>query len=194
MIVLAGIPSESPLSMVRKELESMNSEFILFNQREFEQISLDFCIENKEVSGTLEIRATKYELAQIKGMYVRLMDDNFLPEIENEPPDSEKRLRSKILHESLYLFCEIAPCKVINRMSAMGSNSSKPFQAQIIRKHGFSIPETLITNNSKDVIEFKNRFDKVIYKSISGVRSIVKVLDDEDMQRLKFISMCPVQF
>jgi len=194
MIILAGIPSEAPLAMVRKELESMNSEFALFNQREFEHISLEFCVENKQLIGTLEIGARKYDLANIKGMYMRLMDDNFLPEVENETPGSEKRVKSKILHESVYLFSEIAPWKVINRMSAMGSNSSKPFQAQVIRKHGFSIPETLIANDKNAVVEFKNRFDKVIYKSISAVRSIVQVLRDEDMERLKFISMCPVQF
>jgi glutathione synthase/RimK-type ligase-like ATP-grasp enzyme len=194
MIILAGIPSETPLAMVRKELESINSELLLLNQREFEHISLDFCIENKRIVGTLQIRTRKYDLSNIKGMYMRLMDDNFLPEIENEPQGSEKRIRSKILHESLYLFSEIAPCKVINRMSAMGSNSSKPFQAQVIRKHGFGIPETLVTNDKDAVIHFKNKFKKVIYKSISGIRSIVQVLGDEDMERLKFISMCPVQF
>jgi RimK-like ATP-grasp domain len=194
MIILAGIPSETPLAMVRKELESMNSEFLLFNQREFEHMSLDFCIENKQVIGTLQIRGTKYDLGDIQGMYMRMMDDSLLPEIEKEPPGSEKRLKCKILHESLFHFSEIATCKVVNRISAMASNSSKPFQAQIIRKHGFSIPETLITNDKNAVIDFKNSFPKVIYKSVSGVRSIVQVLGDEDMERLKFISMCPVQF
>ena len=161
---------------------------------EFEHMSMDFCIENKQLIETLQIRARKYDLAEIKGMYMRLRDDDFLPEMENEPQGSEKRVRCKLLHESFFFFSEIAPCKVINRMSAMGSNSSKPFQAQIIRKHGFSIPETLITNDKEAVIDFKNKFKKLIYKSISGIRSIVQVLGDEDVDRLKLILMCPVQF
>ena len=194
MIILAGIPSDTPLAMVRKELQSINSEFIFLNQREFEDISLEFCIENKEINGTLQIRTTRYDLNDLSGIYIRLMDENLLPEIENEPLGSEKRIRCRSLHESLFLFCEIATCKVVNRMSSMGSNSSKPFQAQVIRKHGFNIPETLISNDASAVLEFRKRFDKVIYKSISSVRSIVQELTEESIQRLKFISWCPVQF
>lgn len=79
-------------------------------------------------------------------------------------------------------------------MSSMSSNSSKPYQAQLIRKHGFNIPETLITNDPNAVIEFRNKFEKVVYKSISSIRSIVQVLSDEDVERLKSILWCPVQF
>ena len=194
MIILAGIPSETPLQMVGDELKSLNSEFIYLNQREFEDISLDFCIENKEINGTLQIRSNRYELNELSGIYIRFMDENFLPEIENEPLGSERRTKCRSLHESIFLFCEIAPCRVVNRMSSMGSNSSKPYQAQIIRSHGFNIPETLISNEPKSVLEFKSRFEKIVYKSISSVRSIVQVLGQEDLERLKFISWCPVQF
>ena len=76
----------------------------------------------------------------------------------------------------------------------MASNQSKPYQAQLIRANGLTIPETLITNDPDEVYEFHRKHRKVVYKSISGVRSIVKALDDTDMGRLDRIRWCPVQF
>ena len=35
MILLCGIPSETPLRLVREQLEEHHAPYILFNQREF---------------------------------------------------------------------------------------------------------------------------------------------------------------
>ena len=194
MIVLAGIPSETPLSLVRTKLEAMGAKIIIFNQREFEMMNIDLVIENGNIRGRLEIRDNSYDLQDIKSVYIRLMDENFLPEIENEPSNSEKRIKCRKIHEAFSLFCEITPIPIINKTYSMSSNSSKPYQMQIIRKFGFSVPETLITNNPTKVIQFKEKHEKIIYKSISSLRSIVQEFKDEDVQRLNLISWCPVQF
>ena len=76
----------------------------------------------------------------------------------------------------------------------MGSNFSKPYQAQLIREHGFSVPETLITDDPDLVRAFRQRHQRVIYKSISGVRSIVQTFQDRDLARLGHIRWCPTQF
>ena len=64
----------------------------------------------------------------------------------------------------------------MNPTAAMGSNGSKPYQAQLIARHGFRVPETIITNDPDRVLEFQAQHDRVIYKSASGIRSIVRVL------------------
>ena len=56
------------------------------------------------------------------------------------------------------------------------------------------IPETLITNDPVLVRDFYNQHRRVIYKSISGVRSIVKDLTVADFERLEQIRWCPTQF
>jgi glutathione synthase/RimK-type ligase-like ATP-grasp enzyme len=89
---------------------------------------------------------------------------------------------------------EITPARVINRMAAMASNSSKPYQMQLIRQHGFAIPETLITNDPELVRGFFRQHKRVIYKSASGVRSIVSPFELEDFDRLERIRWCPTQF
>jgi glutathione synthase/RimK-type ligase-like ATP-grasp enzyme len=76
----------------------------------------------------------------------------------------------------------------------MGSNSSKPYQAQLIREHGFLVPETLITNVPESVREFHERHGRIIYKSISAARSIVQTYEEHDAERLDNIRWCPTQF
>lgn len=83
---------------------------------------------------------------------------------------------------------------VVNRLSAMASNGSKPFQSRLIETHGFETPDTLITTDPEAVREFWLRHSTVIYKSISGVRSIVSRLTADHVERLSLIQWCPTQF
>jgi glutathione synthase/RimK-type ligase-like ATP-grasp enzyme len=76
----------------------------------------------------------------------------------------------------------------------MMSNNSKPYQAQLIQKSGLRVPDTLITNDPDLVMEFRGQHRQIIYKSISGVRSIVRKFQEEDLRRLDKIRWCPVQF
>ncbi len=56
------------------------------------------------------------------------------------------------------------------------------------------MPETFITNDPELVHAFQREHGTIIYKSISGVRSIVKALDENDLARLDNIRWCPVPF
>jgi glutathione synthase/RimK-type ligase-like ATP-grasp enzyme len=193
-VLLCGIQSEGPLVRVREELEKMNAEVIMFNQRHFEQIDLDFQIANGVVTGNITVGGTRHNLEEISGVYMRLMDDRFIPEIRREVPNSYRRLYCRTLHDVLIRWCEIAPVRVVNRMQSMASNSSKPYQSQLIVQHGFNIPDTLITNDPAIVRDFAKKHGKVIYKSMSGMRSIVQILEEKDLCRLQNIRWCPVQF
>ena len=88
----------------------------------------------------------------------------------------------------------LTPARVVNRVAAMASNSSKPYQAQLIRTVGFDVPETLVTNDPDLVRDFVADHGRVIYKSISGARSIVAEVDGDALARLDDIRWCPVQF
>jgi glutathione synthase/RimK-type ligase-like ATP-grasp enzyme len=122
------------------------------------------------------------------------MDDQALPEARDLPPDHPERLRCRRLHDALLQWMEITPARVINRTAAMASNSSKPYQMQLIRQNGFAIPDTLITNDPELVRQFYRQHRQVIYKSASGVRSIVSPLQAQDFNRMERIRWCPTQF
>jgi hypothetical protein len=194
MILLCGIPTETPLAMVRAQLDELGAPYVLFNQRRFAEAEVELEVVKGRVSGRFRLNGDRYALADFGGIYSRMMDYRFLPELKNEPPASPKHLHCRNLLDTLTRWAEIAPARVVNRIAPTTSNFSKPYQSQLIRKYGFEVPETLITNNPDLVRAFRARHGQIIYKSISGVRSIVQTFKDEDMARLDLIRWCPTQF
>ncbi|MBS2037941.1 hypothetical protein JST97_23345 [bacterium] len=83
---------------------------------------------------------------------------------------------------------------VVNRPFRSGSNASKPFQASLLGEFGFRVPNTLVTNLPSAAATFYENMDgKVIYKSISYLRSIVQRMESADLDRLDTLSNCPIQ-
>lgn len=68
---------------------------------------------------------------------------------------------------------------VVNPPSAARTNASKPLQAQLIAPY-FACPDTLVTTDIREVRRFLKLHGRVIYKSISGTRSIVAELQCDD--------------
>jgi glutathione synthase/RimK-type ligase-like ATP-grasp enzyme len=194
MILLCGIPSEAPLALVTEALEKRNKPYVMLNQRKFSIMKVRMEISAGRTGGKLQLNGDSYQLDDFTAVFTRLMDYRFLPEIKDQPEDSPDRQLSRNLFDTLTRWAEITPGRVVNRTAPMGSNFSKPYQAQLIKRYGFEVPETLITNDPELVRQFRARQGKVIYKSISGVRSIVQTLSDEDMTRLDSIRWCPTQF
>jgi hypothetical protein len=173
MILLCGIPSEPPLAMVREALLELGVSCIMFNQRAFASTRFAFDITGELLTGTLKIDGKQYPLTDIQGVYMRLIDDQALPEFRCLPQQAPGRQHCRNLHDALLQWLAITPAQVVNRCRPMSSNMSKPYQAQLISRHGFAIPETLITNEPSAVRDFYTRHRRVVYKSISGIRSIV---------------------
>ena len=194
MILLCGIPTEPPMAMLLEQVRRLSVPHVVFDQRQFSSAEIEFFISSKGLTGYFQGNGVRYRLEDMSGVYVRLMDDTFLPELEDEPVESPKRTRCRSLHEMLRQWCEITPARVVNRGGNMASNGSKPFQMQLIRDHGFMIPETLITNDPQLVREFLLEHGRIVYKSISSVRSIVQPLEERDIGRLDEIRWCPIQF
>jgi glutathione synthase/RimK-type ligase-like ATP-grasp enzyme len=194
MILLCGIPSEPPLAMVHEALAELGAAALIFNQRHFATTHFSFTLSQGSIAGNLTINGQRYDLENITGVYMRLMDEQALPELNSLPQQAPERQHCRKLHEALMRWLEITPARVVNRCRPMGSNASKPYQAQLIAQHGFAIPETLITNDPALARDFYAQHQRVIYKSISGVRSIVQQLTTEDLARLENIRWCPTQF
>ena len=167
---------------------------MVFSQRRFADARLEFTIHQQRIIGKFCYQSKDLSLEAIDGVYNRMIDHHALPEVRNLPHDHPDRLKCHRFHDALLHWMEITPARVINRMAAMASNSSKPYQMQLIRQQGFSVPETLITNDPELARQFYRQHGKVIYKSASGVRSIVATLKPEDFPRLERIRWCPTQF
>jgi glutathione synthase/RimK-type ligase-like ATP-grasp enzyme len=194
MILLGGIPSESPIAFLAEALNRRGAEYRVFNQRKSAECAVDLAVGPEGAEGELRMNGETFNLSDFAGVYVRFMDDRLLPELDAEPDNSPLRRRTRALHDALYRWFEVADGRVVNRSDPQGSNGSKPYQAQLIARYGLRVPETLITNDPEAVLAFRAAHGAIIYKSISGVRSIVKQFAEEDVARLDDIRWCPVQF
>jgi glutathione synthase/RimK-type ligase-like ATP-grasp enzyme len=194
MILLCGIPSESPLAMVGKALDALGADYRVLNQRKVAALDIAWQVDGGGVEGTLRLEEETFRLGDIGAAYFRLMDDRILPELEGEPEGSLARRHARGFHDALFRWLEIAPGRIVNRAEPQGSNGSKPYQAQLIQRYGLRVPETLISNDPDAVLAFQREHGTLIYKSMSGVRSIVHALGQDDLARLDLIRWCPVQF
>jgi glutathione synthase/RimK-type ligase-like ATP-grasp enzyme len=102
--------------------------------------------------------------------------------------------RERMIATSLWEFAESLPMLVVNRRQASHTNMSKPYQQRLIARCGFQVPRTLVTMVPEEARMFYDECQgRVIYKSISAERSIVKPFTPEDFSRLEQIRYCPVQ-
>ncbi len=192
-VLLIGIPSEPPLAMTAAALERLKAPYLVLNQRQVAATQICVAVRDGEVGGVLEAGGEVVELDLFGGVYNRVMDHELLPELAGLPPDDPLHQHAQRLHEALSVWCELMSGRVVNRLSAQASNASKPYQAQLIAGH-FAVPDTLVTNDPDAVLAFREVHRRLVYKSISGARSIVREFADEDRARLDRLRWCPAQF
>jgi hypothetical protein len=211
MILLWGVMTDDSISAVYCALRNLgyhegnnSDKTLLFfdQQNDLLNSNMELFV-NSKVEGKIEIGNGKknndaykqIDLSNIASAYFRPYDWRYLPGIENTVQDSDQWQHASYVEDTMVLWSELSPALVINRPSATASNSSKPYQAiQISSLAGFDIPDTLITTDPKAVKEFWKYHGDVIYKSVSGVRSIVSRLKSEHLERINDVSWCPTQF
>lgn len=194
MVLICGIPSESPLEMVITHLQKMRIPTIIFNQRNFADAAIEYTIDKDGIKGWLYYEDAAYRLEEIRAVYYRLMDYRQLPELKNVASGSAELESCARLHSLLDEWLEATDARVVNRHKAMASNNSKPYQLQLIEEAGFKVPATIVTTDADAVRQFRKTYKRIIFKSISGQRSIVKEYSTDDEQRLPLLKWCPAQF
>jgi hypothetical protein len=193
VILLVGIPTDDPLSAVLESLRKLDAQFTLVDQTEIS--STDVELEAGEgVSGVLHHQGRRVELGSVAAVYLRPYDFRRLPGIQEAGEASPSWRHAATVEDIIYSWTELTDALVVNRPSDMGSNNSKPFQAGLIQSAGFSVPQTLVTTDEAAARAFWQVHGEVVYKSISGVRSIVRRLTTEQSDRLANIANCPTQF
>jgi len=193
MVLLYGVPGDGPFELIADALEYAEIPFVTLNQRKFEVVDFSFQHTNKEVSGILTIEDNSYDLQEFTGIYNRAVDFSMLPEAKAFSPDSARFTQYALSFQLLNQWIEINNCRVLNKASAMSSNSSKPYQLLLIAPF-FKVPPTLVTNNITELIAFREKYGPLIYKSASSVRSVVHTLDEINHADLQNIRYCPTLF
>lgn len=188
MILFYGCTADPPLMRAVETARELDVECVLIDQAELDQADMLLEVGSNGVTGRIVAGGVTIPLPAVSAVYARPLG------LPNHWRDDLARLRAQVFHELFLEWLDMTPILVLNRPLAMESNSSKPFQSQQTRAAGFEIPETLVTNDADEARAFWSAHGRVIYKSISGVRSIVRELDDAAAMRLGRLRALPVQF
>ena len=190
MILLWGLPGDKPLASVRARLAAMGRTAVLLDQRAVLETRVELEVDG-EPRGSVAWGALRIDLTGVKAAYLRPYDPVAVPAVVG---DEAAASHATQVFDALRVWSELTTARIVNRMSAMGSNGSKPYQLARIRAAGFAVPETLVTTDPEAVVELRRRHPRLIYKSVSGVRSIVSRLGDGHDARLDAVAACPTQF
>ena len=172
LILLWGLPDEAPLAAVASALRDAGAPFALLDQRQVLATRVQLAVGHR-VSGRITLRDLDIDMEEIAAAYIRPYESRLFTSVARARRPAAAQARASSVDELLLSWCDITPALVLNRPRHMGSNNSKPYQAQIIRKVGFRVPQTLITTSPVAAREFQQQHGSVIYKSISGIRSRV---------------------
>ncbi len=193
MILLWGVPGDEPMAMVHRALVRLGEQVVFFDQRDVLDADLELRF-FPDLDGRLRVKDTSLDLAEIKAIYMRIYAAGQLPKIRGLDPKDDAYVHAEGLFAALSEWTELTPALVVNRTSTMETNGSKPLQLRLIERHGFHVPDTIVTTDPDLAREFWRRHGDVIFKSVSGQRSIVTRLSAQDEGRLKLVRWCPTQF
>lgn len=194
MILFCGIASEPPVALAIEAAVRRGFEHLVFHQRQAQHCEIAVDHEDGRLTGRLWANEREWPLEKFTGVYSRLIETDALPEHRpTRQADPMSIARAVFLQQTLSDWMEVAECRVVNRAAAMSSNVSKPYQAQLISRF-FPTPPTLVTNNPDEAREFIRVHKRVIYKSVSSIRSIVREWSTADEQNLDKIKALPTQF
>ena len=193
MILLWGLPGDSPLAKVRAALGRRGAAVAFIDQRAVLETEIELTVDGT-VEGVVRTPGREIPLGQVTAAYVRPYSSTQLPAIERAGQFSDAWRHALGIDDALITWADLTPADIVNRPAAMASNNAKPYQALFIQAAGFDIPATLVTTDPDAVREFWAEHTEIIYKSVSGVRSVVAKLEARHDQRLERVRWCPTQF
>ena len=193
MILLWGLTGDGPFDAVRAALARRRAPVALVDQRRLLEMEIDLWVD-PDLHATLTLGGEPVPLDEVRAVYVRTYDPRRLPSVLAAGESSAAARVGMSVEEAILLWLELTDAKVVNRPSDMASNGSKPYQIELLRAQGFAVPNTLVTTDPDAARRFWTDSGAAIYKSVSGVRSVVSRLSEAHLDRLDSVVWCPTQF
>ena len=182
LVAVLGRETEGPCHLLLQALKRQGTPAVMLDQRRLGPPDAAWFNRLRDEGGR------PVRLDRLHGLYLRPADTRALG---LGAADAAKAAE----HTQAWSACaEWAPVTVVNRLSAMVSNSSKPLQSQVLASLGFAIPPMLLTTRPEAVSAFEAEHGPLVFKSASGVRSIVRPLDAVAWARLEHVRHAPTLF
>jgi hypothetical protein len=177
MILVWGLPQDPSTRIVCEWLNRWNAPVFFLNHAAIHATGVSMST-TPRLSFQVSCGPQSCCLDDCTAAYLRPYNYRDYPQPKSDLPAQSDPL---MVHHLISAWAEYTPALVISRPSAEGTNQSKLYQALAIRRAGFLTPASLVTNDPAAIREFQARNGRLIYKSMSNVRSIVKELEVEDL-------------
>lgn len=185
MILLYGYGDDSALRLVAESATRRRTPYLLVDQQQ---------------PGPWEWEdGPDGRLRQLRGPVSRVAGEDltaaYARPLAPVPQDDPARTRAgEVLADRVATWLDVTDALVVNRPRDMHSNSSKPYQAALIGAAGFTVPASVVTNDPDVVRAFVAEVGAAVFKSTSGIRSVVRRVDDERLGALERVRALPTQF
>jgi hypothetical protein len=195
MILLYGIYEDSPINLVRAELDNAGADYRFLDHRNIFNSTIEYKYHKKKPAQII-IHSTglSIDFATVTAVYTRPYNFMDYAEMNGKALDDPIAIAA-MGFESQFMSClDASDAFVVNRSEPSASNNSKPYQLSVIKESGLKIPVTFITNEPVEARQFIKENSDCIYKSISGVRSIVKRVSASHHEYMDDVKWCPTLF
>jgi glutathione synthase/RimK-type ligase-like ATP-grasp enzyme len=195
MILVCGGLADPVTELVCSRIEYLGYEYHFLNLGLYpEGYRITWTWEQRTPTGVIDGPDWSLDLADISGVFIRFLGMDGHAPLASIPVRFEETALAEC-QAALAALLEDLPCLVVNRMAGSPSNQSKPYQGWLVRRTGLRTPPTLITNDPAAAREFYDHYaGEVIFKSVSGIRSIVRRMEARDLDRLPYLRHGVTQF
>ena len=178
MIVVWGSATDPPVELVLEALASLDARVAHVDDAVLAALEYDVSL-GVRPSGWMQLNGRRVDVAEISSMYLR---------------PTHAAGRGATAAAMMAALASSLPGCIVNRPVAGRSNWSKPYQLTLLAAAGFLVPDTLVTTDPVAAKAFLARHRHIVYKSVSGIRSIVATIDERHPARLDDLGVGPVQF
>ena len=198
MIVLSGLLADEPLRMLCGRLTVLGFPYVFLDD-----VVYPSDIETRQhwdadgsIRGWFRVAGGEaIDFAEVTGAYVRYSDYQSSKVLTEFSEHERQMIKAERAMAMSFAFDYLPSAVVVNRLRCMLSNDSKPYQLLVAQQHGFDTPRSIFTSFPETVRLFVDECaGKVIFKSMSGTRSVVRLLEPSDHERMELLRHCPVQF
>ncbi len=179
MILVWGSQTDPPIARMLEALVARGADVCHIDESALATLRYDIVFDSPP-KGWIESAGRRIAIDDLGGAYIRPAD----PVVG----------RARNAAVALLALASSMRGNVVNRPASGRSNASKPYQLGLIASAGFKVPDTLVTTDPGAARAFLGEHRRIVYKSLSGIRSIVATLDANDDARLDDVRSGPVQF
>jgi hypothetical protein len=195
LIFLWGALDDAPMAIACAALRQAGAQFVFLDHRKIARCEIDSVINGADAERcTVTVEGATIDITGVTVAYVRGLSFYQHDELRGLPHDSPPVIRAAAFEAQLTAWLDASDAVVINRSAPSATNNSKPYQTIVIRQAGFAVPETLLCNDAEAARTFLIRHPDSIYKSMSGVRSIVRRLGEAQRAFIDDVQWCPTLF